>query len=84
MTPRTIRDLMKRTRMKRNVRRTLATPTRIPIEAFAASLVGKLPWKTGDRGSLPPELLWPSTTPTEGLLTQVSKLVAPTHYVQQS
>jgi hypothetical protein len=38
-----IRDLMRRTRPKINVTRTLVMPTRIPIEASAASLVGRLP-----------------------------------------
>jgi hypothetical protein len=39
----TIRGLMRRIRPKKNVTRTLVTPTRIPTEASVASLVGRLP-----------------------------------------
>jgi hypothetical protein len=43
MTTEMTRDLMRRTRPKRNVTRTLIMPTCIPIEASTTSLVGKLP-----------------------------------------
>jgi hypothetical protein len=77
------RGPMRRTRPKKNATRTLVMLIRTLIEASIASLVGKLSWRMGDRGSLPHKLLWPSITRTAELLTPVSKLLAPT-YVQQS
>jgi hypothetical protein len=48
----TTKGLMRRIGLKKNVTRTLVMPTRILIEASAASLVGKSPWITDDKGSL--------------------------------
>jgi hypothetical protein len=45
---------------------------------------GKVALKTSDKGSLPPDLSWPSTTQTKRLPTPSIKLVAPAHCVQQS
>jgi hypothetical protein len=47
------RGPMRRTRPKKNATRTLVMLIRTLIEASIASLVGKLSWRMGDRGSLP-------------------------------